>query len=57
MMVQYLTNFAKNGNPNGEYLPKWNTRQNANGMTMKFGDDGVGQANIVIKETIPQDAK
>lgn len=57
MMVQYLTNFAKNGNPNGEDLPKWNTRQNANGMTMKFGDDGVGQANIVIKETIPQDAK
>lgn len=36
-MATYWTNFAKNGDPNGENVPKWPTFNNANPELMYFG--------------------
>ena len=38
MMSDYLVNFVKNDNPNGEGLPIWNDIKNSNGKLMHFGN-------------------
>ena len=38
MMSDYLVNFVKNDNPNGEGLPIWNDIKNSKGKLMHFGN-------------------
>ena len=42
-MVNYLTNFAKTGNPNGEGLPTWNV---ASKGTMRLGEGETGMGKV-----------
>ena len=37
IMLNYWANFAKNGNPNGEGLPTWNTYQSSGDQVMELG--------------------
>jgi len=43
-MVSYWTNFAKNGNPNGEGLPTWDLYNPSNNKVMELGEH-VGPIN------------
>ena len=42
-MQRYLTNFAKTGDPNGEGLPLWQTRTQAEGRVLVLGDESIEQ--------------
>ena len=42
-MVDYLTNFAKTGNPNGEGLPTWEVAANG---TMRLGEGETGMGKV-----------
>ena len=39
IMLSYWTNFAKNGNPNGEDLPIWNKYNSSTDKVMELGDN------------------
>ena len=47
-MTDYLCNFAKTGNPNGENLPLWTATKQQTDPVLHWGDEGVrmAQANI-----------
>lgn len=38
MMADYFANFAKNGNPNGENLPKWDIYKKSAPLSMNLGE-------------------
>lgn len=46
-MMEYFSNFAKCGNPNGESLPEWKTTSNTQGDVMIFSDTEIGMGKIV----------
>lgn len=47
-MVDYLTNFAKTGDPNGEGLPRWDavTQSQGNVLCLGEGDTAMGQPDL-----------
>lgn len=47
VMMEYFSNFAKCGNPNGESLPEWKTTSNIQGDVMIFSDTEIGMGKIV----------
>lgn len=47
VMTDFWTNFAKNGDPNGEGLPKWPLNSAATPLAMHFADDGIRAEMIV----------
>lgn len=52
-MRRYLTNFAKNGNPNGEGLSLWQRHEDAPDQVMVMGDDAVAMQSI--DDTLPKE--
>lgn len=47
LMVKYWTNFARQGEPNGEGLPRWNAYTRQTPDTMNFGDGTVSVINLL----------
>ncbi len=45
-MVNYWTNFAKTGDPNGENVPRWDAFTAANPQTMCFNEKAVEQRDL-----------
>ena len=41
-MTDYLCNFAKTGNPNGDALPVWETATTERNKVMNFGEQPTG---------------
>ena len=41
IMTDYLCNFAKNGNPNGDNLPEWTATKTQADPVLRWGDAGV----------------
>lgn len=46
LMIQYLINFSKNGNPNGIGIPEWKKFSESNGKTMVFGNSEIEQKMV-----------
>ena len=46
-IMDYWTNFAKNGNPNGGMLPKWTPFTAESPCNMNFRDDGFQMRNLI----------
>ena len=46
VIMDYFSNFAKRGNPNGESLPEWKTTSNSQTDVMIFSDSGIGMGKI-----------
>jgi carboxylesterase type B len=40
-MIKYLTNFARNGNPNDDTLPRWEPHTKKNKKAIFFGEGDV----------------
>ena len=49
-MTDYLCNFAKTGNPNGENLPVWTATKQQSDPVLHWGDDGVRMAQPDIEK-------
>ncbi|MFW6676862.1 carboxylesterase family protein [Lacrimispora sp. AGF001] len=47
VMMEYFSNFAKRGNPNGESLPEWRATSNSQDDIMVFSDTEIGMNKIV----------
>ncbi|MDW2796208.1 carboxylesterase family protein [Clostridium boliviensis] len=46
VIMDYFSNFAKHGNPNGESLPEWKTTSNSQTDVMIFSDSEIGMGKI-----------
>ena len=57
IMLDYWSNFAKNGNPNGTGLPEWTPYNAANKLHMQLDVDSVGLVDFYHKNNIGSQIK
>lgn len=50
VMTDYLCNFAKTGNPNGDNLPQWDATKKPTDPVLHWGDDGIRMAQPDIEK-------
>lgn len=54
IMIDYWTNFAKTGDPNGEGLPEWTRYTPTNKLHMRLNTDAIGMTDLDPDGTVQQ---
>ena len=47
-MVDYISNFVKNGNPNGPGLTEWLPMEKGQNLVMRFGDEDMHMGGVSL---------